>query len=211
MRAFDGILARVFLSNGICDQALQSLGIGIAGLLDRCKGRTQDRDGETVVTIWNTLSVVCGTAAIAPRCKRQFARRRGIMNLLLRIATRGGHTLLLLLFAAGGTILLVRFAPGFFSDDREMDAKYAQAAQSEITAYADQQRSVRQIAIREIKSWLHGDFGESRQYHTPVADLVSCGLRAYPQKSEGGLRAGRSSPLCSSESTDPRQPSQIGG
>ena len=99
------------------------------------------------------------------------------MNLLTKIATRGGHFLLLLLFAAGGTILLVRFAPGFFSDDREMDAKYAQAAQSEIAAYADQQRSVRQIAIREVKGWLRGDFGESRQYHTPVVGLVGARVR----------------------------------
>ncbi len=99
------------------------------------------------------------------------------MNLLLKIAARGGHILLLLLFAAGGTILLVRFAPGFFSDDRQMDTKYAQAAQSEVSAYADQQQSVREIAIREVKGWWRGDFGESRQYHTPVADLVGARVR----------------------------------
>lgn len=99
------------------------------------------------------------------------------MNLLLKIAARAGRTLLLVLCAAGGTILLVRFAPGFFSDDREMDARYAQVARSEIGAEMDQQRSLRQIAIREVKGWAKGDFGESRQFHTPVADLVSARLR----------------------------------
>jgi hypothetical protein len=47
------------------------------------------------------------------------------VSLLSSIAKRVGRTLLLMLFAAVGTILLVRFAPGFFSDSREMDAKYA--------------------------------------------------------------------------------------
>jgi len=94
------------------------------------------------------------------------------MNLLRTIAIRLGRTLLLLLFAAAGTILLVRFAPGYFSDDREIDARYAQVARSEIESQMDQQRSLTQVAVNELKSWLNGDFGESRQFHTPVAALV---------------------------------------
>ena len=50
------------------------------------------------------------------------------------IALRVARTLFLMLFAAAGTILLVRYAPGFFSDSREMDARYAQAARAEIQA-----------------------------------------------------------------------------
>jgi len=100
------------------------------------------------------------------------------MNLLLRIATRVGRTLLLMLFAASGTILLVRFAPGFFSDDREMDAKYAHIARTDFGAEMDRQRSLRQIAVGEVKGWLKGDFGESRQFHTPVADLIGDRMRA---------------------------------
>jgi peptide/nickel transport system permease protein len=99
------------------------------------------------------------------------------VNLLLKIAIRLGRMLLLMLFAAAGTILLVRFAPGYFSDDREIDARYAQVARSEIAAEADQQRTLGQIATRQIKGWLKGDFGESRQFHAPVADLVSARLK----------------------------------
>ncbi len=84
---------------------------------------------------------------------------------------------MLMLLAATGTILLVRFAPGFFSDDREMDARYAQTARLEIQAEADQQHSLRSIAIREVKGWLHGDFGQSRQFQVPVAELVGARLR----------------------------------
>jgi len=93
------------------------------------------------------------------------------------IATRVGRTFLLMVFAAAGTILLVRFAPGFFSDSREMDARYAQAAQSEITAENGPRQSVASIATHEFRSWLSGDFGESRQYHVPVRELVGARVR----------------------------------
>jgi peptide/nickel transport system permease protein len=75
------------------------------------------------------------------------------------------------LVAAAGTILLVRFAPGFFSDAREMDAKYAEAARAEIQA--SQQQSVSKIALQEARGWFKGDFGESRQYKVPVSGLIA--------------------------------------
>lgn len=83
---------------------------------------------------------------------------------------RAGRTLLLMLFVAAGTILLVRFAPGFFADEREMDAKYATSARNELQAAGAQTLS--QIAVREVKGWVHGDFGESRQYEVPVTELI---------------------------------------
>jgi peptide/nickel transport system permease protein len=88
------------------------------------------------------------------------------------IAMRAGRTLLLILCAAAGTILLVRFAPGFFSDPREMDAKYAQAAQQEMDAENSQHQSINQIAMQEARAFLQGSFGISRQYRVPVAELI---------------------------------------
>jgi peptide/nickel transport system permease protein len=99
------------------------------------------------------------------------------MRLPMIILARIGRTLLLMLFAAAGTILLVRFAPGYFTDYREMDTKYSQAAQSEIQAEAVQQKSASLIAMRMVKGWLKGDLGQSRQYGVPVADLISERLR----------------------------------
>ena len=61
------------------------------------------------------------------------------MNIVSAIAIRVARTVLLVFVAAVGTVLLVRFAPGFFSDSREMDAKYAEAARAEIQA--DRQQS----------------------------------------------------------------------
>jgi peptide/nickel transport system permease protein len=73
--------------------------------------------------------------------------------------------------AASGTVLLVRYAPGFFSDVREMDAKYAEAARTEIQA--NQQQSVYKIALQEARGWFKGDFGNSRQYDVPVSGLIA--------------------------------------
>jgi diguanylate cyclase (GGDEF)-like protein len=93
------------------------------------------------------------------------------------VVTRAGRTLLLMLFAGAGTILLVRLAPGFFSDSREMDAKYATAVRSEMQAQNNQQRAVSVIAMQEVKSWLNGDLGQSRQYDVPVVQLIGARAR----------------------------------
>ena len=112
------------------------------------------------------------------------------MGLLMTIATRIGRLLFLLLFAAVGTILLVRFAPGFFSDPREMDAKYAQAVRSEAEPENHDQESIHLILNREFKSWLRGDFGESRQYHVPVAQLIGVRVRVSAALLAKGILCG---------------------
>ncbi len=99
------------------------------------------------------------------------------MSLPMTIAMRAGRTLLLLLFAALGTILLVRLAPGYFSDIREMDAKYATTARAEMQSEANPDQSVNRIMMSVVKNWLRGDLGESRQYHVPVTELMGARLR----------------------------------
>ena len=90
--------------------------------------------------------------------------------MILEILRRAGRLLLLMLCVAAGTILLVRYAPGFFADEREMDAKYAATARAEMQP--ESQMSLRQVAGREVKGWAHGDLGESRQYAVPVTELI---------------------------------------
>lgn len=120
------------------------------------------------------------------------------MSLLMIIAKRAGRTLLLLFLAAGGTILLVRFAPGFFSDAREMDAKYAQAAQVEIQQDKSRQQSVIEIATRAAKGWLSGDFGQSRQYQVPVAQLIGARARVSALLLAQGILQGWLLAICAS-------------
>ena len=47
------------------------------------------------------------------------------MNLALALLVRLARALALIVFVTLGTIMLVRSAPGYLSDAREMDAKYA--------------------------------------------------------------------------------------
>lgn len=83
-----------------------------------------------------------------------------------------GRTTLLLTMVAIGSVLLIRFAPGYFSDAREMDAKYAQNARNELATEQQQQGSLAGIARAAFAGYLHGSFGQSRQYEVPVSELI---------------------------------------
>ena len=83
-----------------------------------------------------------------------------------------GRAALLMILVAMGTILLMRFAPGYFTDEREMDARYAHLAETELHAEQVEQSSLRTIAERTFHGWMHGDLGRSRQYGVPVWELM---------------------------------------
>jgi peptide/nickel transport system permease protein len=83
-----------------------------------------------------------------------------------------GRTLVIVLLVILGSTVLVRFAPGYLSDAREMDSRYAVAARSELSAEAARTRSIRQVMLAEIKDAARGDFGTSRQFAVPVSELI---------------------------------------
>lgn len=95
------------------------------------------------------------------------------MKWMTSLMRRVARTLMLLLVVASATTALVRFAPGFFSDEREMDGRYAQDARVELQAAVAQNRSWTGIVVREVRGWMGGDLGQSRQYQVPVAELVA--------------------------------------
>jgi len=82
------------------------------------------------------------------------------------------RTLAILLLVILGSTVLVRFAPGYFSDEREMDARYAAAAQADMSKEAARSHSLVQMLSSEIGGWLHGNGGVSRQYGVPVSELI---------------------------------------
>ena len=89
-----------------------------------------------------------------------------------RISIRFARVISLVLLAALGTILLVRFAPGYFTDSREMDSQYADTARAALQRQERQQYKISELARSLLGGWLQGDFGRSRQYDVPVADLI---------------------------------------
>lgn len=78
----------------------------------------------------------------------------------------------LVLLAAFGTILFMRFAPGYFTDSREMDSRYADAARVALERQQGQQGSFLALSRSLLRGWLRGDPGRSRQYDVPVAELI---------------------------------------
>jgi peptide/nickel transport system permease protein len=71
-----------------------------------------------------------------------------------------------------GTTLLVRLAPGYLSDAREMDARYAGIAKDDLSVVASQSRSPSAMVFHEFSTWIHGNGGISRQYGVPVLQLL---------------------------------------
>jgi peptide/nickel transport system permease protein len=89
-----------------------------------------------------------------------------------RFGVRGARVASLILLGTLGTTTLVRLAPGYFTDSREMDASYAQVARGQVKARRDQESSVVRLEWSEMTALLHGNLGRSRQFDVPVADLL---------------------------------------
>ena len=53
-----------------------------------------------------------------------------------------------------------------------------------------------QVAQREVRSWARGDFGESRQYHVPVVELIGARLRVSASLLIQGILRGWLLALC---------------
>jgi peptide/nickel transport system permease protein len=82
------------------------------------------------------------------------------------------RTLAIVLLVIIGSTILVRFAPGYLSDAREMDSRYADAARAELSTEAARSNSLLAMLFSEIGGWTRGDAGVSRQYGVPVAELI---------------------------------------
>jgi len=82
------------------------------------------------------------------------------------------RTLAVVLLVLVGSTLLVRFAPGYLSDAREMDSRYGDTARAELSVEAAQSHSIIHMLGSEVDGWVRGDAGLSRQYGVPVFELI---------------------------------------
>lgn len=99
------------------------------------------------------------------------------------------RTLAIVLLVLIGSTVLVRFAPGYLSDAREMDTRYGNAARAELFAEATRSHSLPGLLVAELRGWAHGDAGVSRQYGVPVSELIG------PRLAVSGALLLRSIPL----------------
>src|SRR5271170_6922204 len=94
------------------------------------------------------------------------------MKSAVSVLKRLARMLLIVFLVVLGSTVLVRFAPGYLSDAREMDSRYGDAARVELSREAAQSISLRQMLSNEFKEWTQGNLGISRQYDVPVLELV---------------------------------------
>lgn len=94
------------------------------------------------------------------------------MRLLASIAVRLGRAGLIVLLVIVGSAALVRYAPGYLSDAREMDSRYAGTARAELSEEASRSGSWGRIVSGELRAWMRGGLGMSRQYAVPVMELI---------------------------------------
>jgi peptide/nickel transport system permease protein len=94
------------------------------------------------------------------------------MNSAINLALRFGRTLLVVLLVIFGSTLLVRFAPGYWSDARELDSHYAAGARRQLAEESARSGSIVHLLASELSGYAHGNFGDSREYEVPVKDLL---------------------------------------
>ncbi len=92
--------------------------------------------------------------------------------MILNLLARGSRMISLVLFAALGATVLMRYAPGYLADGRELDAAHAGHVRAQLQQLGASQGSLPMLLDRQCRQWLHGDLGRSRQYDAPVADLL---------------------------------------
>ncbi len=109
---------------------------------------------------------------------------------IARLAVRLARVVSLIVVAALGTIALMRFAPGYFTDALEMDAVYAEGARASLKTQQNLQGSVLALTRDVVHAWTRGDLGESKQYGVPVADLMRPRIRVTAMLLAAGIVCG---------------------
>ena len=88
-----------------------------------------------------------------------------VMWALLRIVS-------LVMLAGLGTVALMRWAPGYFADNREMEAPYAATGRAAVAIEETRDGSVGDSMGHALRGWMRGDLGRSRQFDVPVGELL---------------------------------------
>ena len=94
------------------------------------------------------------------------------MRTAVRAVAWLARAIAIILLVIVGSTVLVRYAPGYLSDAREMDARYADTARAELSQEALRSRSLWRMLASEASGWLRADGGVSRQFGIPVVELV---------------------------------------
>jgi peptide/nickel transport system permease protein len=94
------------------------------------------------------------------------------MRLAVKIVLRCARVFSLVVLAGLGTIILMRVAPGYFSDEREMDSQYSAVGRAAVDARQSAEGSALDSIKLTVSEWGRGQLGVSRHYDVPVKELI---------------------------------------
>ena len=94
------------------------------------------------------------------------------MRFLLSLSKQIVLTLAVVALVSAASSVMVRLAPGYLSDAREMDAKYASSARHELATEATRNGSIVHVLVNQVNNWTRGTLGLSREYEVPVMELI---------------------------------------
>lgn len=82
---------------------------------------------------------------------------------------------LVLLTLAGGFLAatLVRYSPGYGTDERELDPRLSQTSMRWIRSQHQQNSNLIRYYGEYLRAGVHGDFGNSESLHRPIAQLLA--------------------------------------
>jgi peptide/nickel transport system permease protein len=107
----------------------------------------------------------CGGTVNAGKTGEPVSLMAGLGRHILRMVA-------VVLMVTVGSAALVRFAPGYLSDARELDPRYAAAARNELSTEAERSGSFLHLIRNQFGGWSGGTLGISREYGVPVVELI---------------------------------------
>ena len=95
------------------------------------------------------------------------------MSLLKAVAYR--LVILAATIVAGGLLsaTLARYAPGFGTDERQLDARLSSESIQAIRSASSEERSIASYYVGSLRRAVHGDLGTSRSLQRPVRELLA--------------------------------------
>lgn len=94
------------------------------------------------------------------------------MKRLLQLLAHMGRVVSIVVLASVGSAILMRYAPGYLADSRELDAAHAGLVREQLRQLQTEQATLPKMLQSQTRAWLHGDLGQSRHYDVPVTELM---------------------------------------
>ncbi|MGJ5816035.1 ABC transporter permease subunit [Paludibaculum fermentans] len=103
------------------------------------------------------------------------------------VGTQLARMAILVLLAAFGSAMLVRFSPGALVDERELDPRLSAGTLAAMRAQREAENSLGQGFVRYVRGALHGDLGQSQTNGAAIADLLKNNAAATLKRVVTGL------------------------